>query len=59
MSDNRMKPCRRRRWNVKSFKERNFNLCNIRYFGFSAVRCNREEEGGGEEEEGKGGGLIN
>jgi len=40
-----MKLCRRRRrgrgQNVKSFKERNFNLCNIRYFGFSAVR--REE----------------
>lgn len=59
MSDNRMKSCRRRRRNVKSFKERNFNLCNIRYFGFSAVRCNREEGRGRGRGEVKGAGLIN
>lgn len=34
-SDNRIKPSHGGR-DAKSFKGKNFNLCNIRYFGFSA-----------------------
>lgn len=46
-SDNRIKSRRRRRErNAKSFKERNFNLCNIRYFGFSAVPAMKRERDG-------------